>query len=110
MGKIFGDSKVLKNESQAAVEIRNHSELKTGPQLLEHFRHFGVKLPDTCFGEVFVRYFEKIVPVKFAQLRRNLIEYVTDQLAPPAFVVIFARTVDCSASRHLLPGCVKCAF
>src|SRR4030095_1620704 len=62
------------------------------------------------FSKVFVSDFKEIVPVEFAQPRRDLMEYVTHQLAPPLFVVIFAGTIDCPASRPLLPRCVKCAL
>ena len=67
MGKIFRDSKVLQNESEAAVEIRNDGELKPFLQLLQDVWDFGVKLPYTWFSEVFVGDFEEIVAIKFAQ-------------------------------------------
>ena len=58
---------MLKNESQTAVKIGNHGKLKAFSQLLEDIKNFRVKLPDTCFGEMFVSDFEKIIPIKFAQ-------------------------------------------
>ena len=59
---------------------------------------------------MFVSDFEKIIAIKFAQLRRDLIEYATNEFVPPVFVIIFARTLDCRPSRHLFPGYVKCAL
>ena len=59
---------------------------------------------------MFVGDFKEIVSVEFALPRRDLIEYVTHQLTPPAFVVIFAGTIACGPSRHLLPSCVKRAL
>jgi hypothetical protein len=41
---------------------------------------------------------------------RDLIQYAANELAPPAFVIIFPRTIDCRPSRHLLPRRVKCAL
>src|SRR4030095_2359329 len=110
VAEIAGNAQVPENESQPAVKVRDHGELKTGSQLLERFRHFRVKLPDAWFGEMFVSDFEEIIAIEFVHRRRDLIEHVTNELTPPAFVVIFARTVDCQASRHLFPIYVKCAL
>ena len=76
--------------------------------MLEHFRHFWIKVPNIWFGEMVVGNFEEIVAVQFANGRRNLIEHAANKLTPPAFVVILARTIDCGSPWHLFPDSVKC--
>ena len=101
---------MLENKAQTAVEIRNHCELKVRLQLLQHATNLRVKLPNPCFSKVFIGDFEEIVPIEFAQGRRDLLEDTIHELAPPVLVVVLTRSIDRGALRHLFPGGVKCAL
>ena len=47
--------------------------------------------------------FKKCVAIQLGQARRNAIQDAMDQIAPPVFVVVLARTIDRRASWRLLP-------
>ena len=59
---------------------------------------------------MFVGDLEKIIAIEFFQGGRHLREDELDDLAPPAFVVVFARAVDRFARGHLFPGGDKSAI
>ena len=69
----------------------------------ENFDDLGIKIPDARFGEVAVDGFEKRVAIQLGQVWRNAIEDAIDQVAPPIFIVIFARTINRGAGGHSLP-------
>jgi hypothetical protein len=48
--------------------------------------------------------FEEGIAIQLAEAGRNAIEDAVNQLTPPAFVVVFARTVDWRARRRLFPA------
>jgi hypothetical protein len=59
---------------------------------------------------MFVGDLEEIVTIKFTQRRCHPIEHKIDKFAPPTFVVIFARSIDGGAGRHLFPSREKRAI
>lgn len=101
---------MLENHAKPAVEIRDHGELKTWRQLLEHLLHFGIKFPHSRFREMSVGDLKKGVAIERINLRRGVVEDAVHKFAPPAFVVIFARFAGGGTERHFLPDLSKGAI
>ena len=76
-------------------------------QCTEHVIHVGIKFPYAGFGEVIVGEFEKIIAIEILHTGRYLIEDTVDQISPPAFVIVFARSPGCGTCWHLFPHGVK---
>jgi len=95
---------MLQDDAEAAVEIGNNGELKPRVKRLQDFWNLRIELPNPGFGEVTVNGLEICVAIQFTHVRRDLIENAIHQFAPPSPVVVFARTVDRWAGRHLFPA------
>src|SRR4029453_17477916 len=59
---------------------------------------------------MFIGDFEKIIAIKFAQGRRNLIKHQIKEFAPPVSVIVRTRSVDGGTPWHLFPSDVKRAI
>ena len=94
---------MLEDDAEAAVEIRNDRKLKVRRENLDDLARFRIQLPHTGLGEMPVGGFEKSVAIERVNLRRNAIEQALDQIAPPAFVVVFARLAGRGTHRHFPP-------
>src|SRR5450432_1601502 len=99
---------MLKDQTEASVEIGNHGELKSRRERLQDFDHFRIKFPHAGLSEMPIGSFEKGVAVERTDLRRKEIEDTIDHLAPPSLVIIFARLARRRTHRHLLPDLRKC--
>src|SRR5438105_11571524 len=59
---------------------------------------------------MFISNLEKIIAIKFVHRRRDFVDDQIDKLAPPIFIIIFARAIDWFARRHRVPRASKCAI
>jgi hypothetical protein len=48
--------------------------------------------------------FEEGIAIQFIHVGLDVFENAVNQLAPPAFIVVLARTIDRGPERHLLPA------
>ena len=79
------------------------AKLETRRQGLEDLGHFRIKFPDAGLGEMPVGGFEKRIAIERINPGRNAIEQALDQIAPPTFVVVFARLAGRGTHRHFPP-------
>ena len=69
----------------------------------QNFDDLGIKIPDAGFGEVAVGAFEKCIAIQLGQVRCDAIQDAIDQIAPPIFIVVLARTIDRRAGWNFFP-------